>query len=161
VRFVDPSIETRPFDLGIFANQKWRHIMGIDRAKIESRFTEIQKLVASSDWRGWADLFAEDGTFINSSLSEPIRGREALHRFVLQFPKVVDREEWRAIDGNRVAVGWNQRPEGARADVPLMRGFSTYVFDDDGLVASYEGMFDTATAYAPVTTPPEHRNPTP
>jgi len=123
--------------------------MGIERAKIESAFNEIQRRVASNDWSGWADLFAEDGSFINSSLSEPIRTREALHRFVVQFPKVVDREEWRAIDGNRVAVGWNQRLEGAQADAPLMRGFSTYVFDDDGLVASYEGMFDTAAAYAP------------
>jgi hypothetical protein len=39
-----------------------------------------------------------------------------------------------------------------RADAPAYRGISTFVFDDDGLVTSYEGMFDTA-AVAAATAP--------
>jgi hypothetical protein len=120
--------------------------MGIDRSKIEAAYAEFRRLNDSGDWSRWADLFAEDATFINSALSEPIRGREALRRYVVQWPRVVNRPEWRAIDGNRLIVGWNERQEGMRPDAPAYRGISTFVFDDDGLVTSYEGMFDTAAA---------------
>ena len=126
--------------------------MGIDRAKIESAFAEFRRLNDSGDWSALADLFADDCTFINSALSEPIRGREALRSFAVQWPKVVNRPEWRAIDGNRLTVGWNERQEGMRADAPAYRGFSTFVFDDDGFVTSYEGMFDPA-AVAAATAP--------
>ena len=49
-------------------------------------------------------------------------------------------------------AGWNERQEGQRADSPAYRGISTWVFDDDGLVASYEGFFDPA-AVAAATAP--------
>ena len=126
--------------------------MGINRAKIEAAHAEFRRVGDSGDWSGLADLFAEGGTFINSTLSEPIRGREALRSYAVQWPKVVNRSEWLVIDGNRLVFGWNERQEGMRADAPAYRGISTFVFDDDGLIASYEGMFDTA-AVAAATAP--------
>ncbi len=126
--------------------------MGIDRAKIEAALAEIRRTGDDGDWSGWADLFAEDGTFINSMLQEPIRGRDALRSLTASWPEVVNRVEWMVIDGNRLVIGWNERQAGMRSDAPAYRGISTFVFNDDGLVASYEGMFDTA-AVAAATAP--------
>ena len=122
--------------------------MGIERGKIEAAMSEFRQVFESGDWDRWADLFAEDGTFINSMLVEPIRGREALRKLAASWPQVVNRTEWAVIDGNRLVTGWNERQVGMRRDAPAYRGFSTFVFNDDGLIASYEGMFDTAAVAA-------------
>jgi ketosteroid isomerase-like protein len=127
--------------------------MGIERGKIEAAYAEIRRLTEMGDWSGWADLFAEDGTFINSALKEAICGREALRSFFATWPsKVVNRPEWVVVDGNRLVVGWNERHNEMRSEAPAYRGFQTFVFNDDGLIASYEGMFDTA-AVAAATAP--------
>jgi hypothetical protein len=94
------------------------------------------------------DLFAKDCTFINSLMKEPIKGREALRARAAQSPKIENRTEWVAIDGNRLVVGWNEREEGAADDAPAYRGISTFVFGSDGLVRDYEGMFDPAAMAA-------------
>lgn len=122
--------------------------MGTDRAKIEAAFAESRRIVESGDWSGFAELFAEDGTFVNSVLPEPLRGREAIRRMAESWPKVVNNAEWVVIEGNRLVVGWNERQESMPADRAPYRGISTFVFDDDGLVASYEGIFDTAAIAA-------------
>jgi hypothetical protein len=137
---------------GSFARLSWRESMGIERAQIEATFTKIREVNDGGDYNKFVDLFAEDGTFINSALPAPVQGREALRRLVAQWPKVENRPEWWAIDGNRLVFGWNERQEGMRADAPAYRGISTYVFDDNGLVRSYEGTFDTA-ALAAATAP--------
>lgn len=124
--------------------------MGIARSKIESAHAEFRRITDSGDWTGFADLFAENGTFINSMLPEPIRGREAIREFSIQWPVVVNVAEWVLIEGNRLAVGWNERQQGMRDDAAPYRGISTFVFDDDGLVAAYEGMFDPAKLAAAV-----------
>jgi len=127
--------------------------MGIERGKIEAAYAEIRRLTEMGDWSAWADLFAEDGTYINSMLKEPICGREALRKFFVAWPsKVVNRPEWVVVDGNRLVVDWNERHNEMRADAPAYRGFQTFVFNDDGLIASYECMFDTA-AVAAATAP--------
>ncbi|MBW2423885.1 MAG: nuclear transport factor 2 family protein [Deltaproteobacteria bacterium] len=126
--------------------------MGIEREKIEAAFAEFWRMNDTGDYSGFADRFTEDATFVNSALPEPIQGRNALRRYVEQWPKVVNRPEWHAIDGNRLVVGWNERQERMRADAPPYRGFSTFVFNDDGLVTSYEGMFDMV-AVAEATAP--------
>lgn len=84
--------------------------MGIDRARVEAAHAKFREIADCGDWSGFADLFAEDGTFVNSLLPEPIRGREALRSFASHWPVVVNRAEWIVIDGNRLAVGWNERP---------------------------------------------------
>ena len=122
--------------------------MGIERAQIEAIFAKIREVGVHGDYNKLVDLFAEDGTFLNSMLPAPLQGREALRRMVAEWPPVDNRPEWWAIDGNRLIFGWNERQEGMGADAPAYRGISTYVFDDDGLVKSYEGMFDTAAVAA-------------
>jgi len=125
---------------------KWRGFMGIERSKIEAVHGELRRRIDRCDWDGWADLFAEDATFFNSQLEKPIRGREAIRSFGSAFPStLVNRIEWVAVDGNRLVFGWNEKQW---ADGPVYRGFSTFVFGDDGLIASYEGMFDPAEVAA-------------
>ena len=122
--------------------------MGIERAHIEAVFAKVREVNQGGDYNVLVDLFADDGTFVNSMLPAPIRGRDALRALVAQWPKVDNHPEWWAIDGNRLVFGWNERQEGMRADAPAYRGISTFVFDDDGLVMSYEGIFDTAEVAA-------------
>ena len=122
--------------------------MGIDRAKIEAAYAKLRRVSESGDASGFVDLFAEDCSFINSMLDEPVRGRGALRSLTADWPRFVNRHEWVAIDGNRLVVGWNERQGGQRAESPAYRGISTWVFDDDGLVVSYEGFFDPAEVAA-------------
>jgi len=122
--------------------------MGIERTKIEGVADGIRVIHDSGDWSGYADFFAEEVTYTNSALPEPIHGRETLRSYTAYWPKVVNRIEWTAIDGNRLVVGWNERQEAMRADATAYRGISTYVFNDDGLIVSYEGMFDPAALAA-------------
>jgi hypothetical protein len=65
---------------------------------------------------------------------------------VLEYsPRQCLSRAWVAIDGNRVVVAWNER---VREGGPVYRGFSTLVFNADGLIEAYEGMFDTAAVAA-------------
>ena len=57
--------------------------------------------VAKNDWEAWADYFAEDGTFVNSFLKEPIRGRAAVKAASAHWPRVDNRPEWVVIEGDR------------------------------------------------------------
>jgi hypothetical protein len=98
----------------------------------------------------WADHLADDATFLTPMLEEPICGKEAIRAFVRTLPATLaNHTEWVTIDGNHLAMGWNERQ---RPDAPLFRGFSTFVFNDDGRIKSYESMFDTAKA-APAMAP--------
>ena len=125
--------------------------MGAERGRIEAAYEELRRLNERHDWDGWADLFAADATFVNSMLEEPVRGREAIRSMASSWPTtLVNRHEWVAIDGDRLVIAWNERQH---EDAPSYRGFSTFVFDDDGLIESYEGMFDTAAVTAAVQSP--------
>lgn len=120
--------------------------MAIDRKQLEYVYAEIRRVTDTCDWKGWPDLFAEGGTFVNSSMEEPLRGKEALRSLAAEFPAtLVNHAEWVALDGNRIVMGWNEckAPGG-----PVYRGVSIFVIDDDGLVASYEGVFDPAVVAA-------------
>ena len=95
------------------------------------------------DVDGIVELFAEDCTFMMPVLAEPIRGREPLREHVKGWPKAITATEWVAIEGNRLVCAWNWR--GATDwpdDIPLLRGVSTFIFDDDGLIQDYEDFFD-------------------
>ena len=65
-------------------------------------YETVRGMIDSGDYAGFADLFAEDGTFVNSTLPEPVRGREAIRTAVSGIPPLVNREEWVVIDGNRL-----------------------------------------------------------
>ncbi len=122
--------------------------MGIDRATIEAAYAKLRRVSENGDAKGFVDLFAENCTFINPMLDEPVRGRQALRSLTAAWPEFVTHHEWVAIDGNRLVAGWNERQGDQRADSPAYRGISTWVYDDDGLVASYEGFFDPAAVAA-------------
>lgn len=122
--------------------------MGIERGKIETAYREMRRVTDACDWNGFADLFAEDATFLTSQFPEPIRGREGIRTFFAAWPStIVNHAEWVVIDGSRLVLGWNER---LWADAPVYRGFSTLVFNDDGLIESYEGLLDTAAVAAAI-----------
>ena len=106
----------------------------------------------SGDYTGFETLFAEDATFVVAGFPKAIQGREAIRALSAGWPapalELEHREEWVVIDGNRLVFGWNERLGGA----PPYRGISTFLFNEDGLITSYEGMFDTA-AMAAATAP--------
>ena len=102
--------------------------------------------VNACDWDRFTDLFTENCTWVNSMLAERIVGREALRSLTRQWPAfLLNNAEWITVDGDRVAVGWNERqsPSG-----PAIRGISTLVYAGSGRFSHYEGMFDTAAVAA-------------
>ena len=114
----------------------------IHRSEIEAAFSALHERMHQPDWNDFVDLFAEECTFLNSAMSEPARGREALRSIASKSPRVTNVVEWTTIDGNCLAVGWNERQSHMSPSARPYRGISTYVFDSDLLVAEYEGMFD-------------------
>jgi hypothetical protein len=94
---------------------------------------------------GIVELFAEDVSFMMPVLPEPLRGRDALRENVEEtWPEATTGIEWFAVDGNRLVCAWNWRGKGDGwpDDAPLLRGVSTFVFGEDGLVTGYEDWFD-------------------
>ena len=94
---------------------------------------------------GIVELFAEDVSFRMPVLREPLRGRAELEANVHDaWPESETGVEWTVVEGNRLVLCWNWRGKGEAwpADAPLLRGVSTFVFDDDGLVSDYEDWFD-------------------
>jgi hypothetical protein len=94
------------------------------------------------DVHGIVELFADDCTFMMPILVEPIRGREALREHVKGWPQAETNTEWIAIDGPRLVCAWKWRGAGWPEGLPLLRGVSMFVFDDDGLIRDYEDFFD-------------------
>ncbi len=122
--------------------------MAVTRADVEAVLGMLQKHMASGDMDAWTALFSDDCEFRNSAMSEPVTGRAALRALAESWPRVDNQPEWHAIDGNRLVLGWNERQESMKESAPRYRGFSTFVFDESGLIRSYEGMFDTAAVFA-------------
>jgi hypothetical protein len=116
----------------------------VTRSEIMNAFQKLGAPLAAGDIAGWCERFAPDCSFINSHLTEPVVGRDALHAMAGAWPKVDNRTEWIAIDGNRAVMGWNECQLRETGNSERYRGISTFVFTEDGLIQSYEGMFDTA-----------------
>jgi ketosteroid isomerase-like protein len=116
----------------------------VTRSEIESAFKKLGAPLAAGDIDGWCERFAPDCSFVNSQLTEPVIGREALRAMAREWPKVDNRPEWIAIDGNRVVMCWNECVVSETGNSGRYRGISTFVFNEDGLIQGYEGMFDTA-----------------
>lgn len=94
------------------------------------------------DRDGIVELFAPDCTFMMPILAGPIRGRDQLREHVEMWPTAATQTEWVAIDGNRLVCTWAWREEGAPREIPVLRGVSTFVFNEDGLIQDYEDFFD-------------------
>lgn len=112
------------------------------RQDVQAAFELLWRAVDKRDMDAWCDLFAEDCTFQNPHLSTPVVGRENLRTLTRSWPEVDNQPEWHAIDGNRLVVGWNECHLSPKSS-SRYRGFSTFIFSENGLVASYEAMFDT------------------
>jgi len=59
------------------------------------------------------------------------------------WPRFENETEWRVIEGSRMAIGWREHQlleDGGTSG--WYRGMSTFVFDADGNVQEYEGVFD-------------------
>ena len=78
------------------------------RSEVEGAFQKLGAPLAAGDIDGWCERFAPDCSFVNSQLTEPVIGREALRAMAREWPKVDNRPEWIAIDGNRVVMCWNE-----------------------------------------------------
>lgn len=121
------------------------------RDKIEATVAKMNEFSAAGDMRSWAGFFSEDATFTNSALPEPVVGRDAIVAMTEQWPRFENEIEWRVIEGSRVVMGWREhqlRDDGGTSG--WYRGMSTFVFDTDGNVKAYEGVFDLLSVQAAV-----------
>ena len=117
----------------------------VDRGEVQAAFDAWRRAGEANDWEAFVDCFTEDGTFVNSALPEPVRGREAMRQMTREWPNNIRTTlEWFAIDSNRVAFGWNER----QGDSDTYRGMSTLVYGSNGRYSQYEGIFDTAALAA-------------
>jgi len=122
----------------------------VSRSTIEATIAATRAATDAGDWDAFVDCFAANGRFMNSALPAPLEGRDAIRAMAKLWPRVVNREEWRMVDGARFAIGWNERKYDGPEDA-LYRGVSTFVFDAEGRILDYEGIFDpakVAAAYA-------------
>ncbi len=104
---------------------------------------------AAGDYRSWAGFFAEDATFTNSALPEPVVGREAIVEFAGTWPPAESVIEWRVIENGRMVIGWRERrPLDNGKTSGWYRGFSTFLFNAKGEVQEYEGMFNLVSIQA-------------
>ena len=121
--------------------------MAIKPEEMEEALAECQELWRRGEWHEYTARFAENAVFLNSALPKPLEGREQIRTYVAGTPKCDNQTEWLITEGNRLAFGWHERQEGM-PDGARYRGISTYVFDDDGRITGYEGMFDLAAVAA-------------
>ena len=108
----------------------------IDVAKRAMQYQDVGNVEAQ------LALYAQDCSFKMPTTPVPMQGLGELRKSIEQWPKAVTQPEWFAIDGNRLVTAWNWRGEGWPEDLPLLRGVSIFVFNDEGLIQHYEDFFD-------------------
>ncbi len=110
---------------------------------IYATLANMGKFSAANDFRSWAGFFADDATFINSALEGPVVGRDAIVEFAGTWPPAETVIEWRVTENGRMAIGWRERRQLESGKMSgWYRGFSTFVFNGEGEVQEYEGMFN-------------------
>ncbi len=113
------------------------------RDVIDSTFTEMHRFGGVGDYESWIEFLAEDATFVNSALPEPIVGRAAILEAAKMWPRIENVIEWKVIEGERVAIAWRERQIRENGEKSgWYRGFSSFVFNGNGEVQEYEGMFN-------------------
>lgn len=122
------------------------------RASIEAKMAEMGKYAQANDYPTWASFFAEDATFFNAALTDPVVGRSAIVELAGTWPVAETEIEWRAIDGARVAIGWRERRQLEDGKTSgWYRGISTFLFNAEGEVQAYEGMFNLPSIMSAVS----------
>lgn len=123
-----------------------------NRHTIDATVTKIEEYWSADDMQSWASLFSDDAIFVNSWLSEPVIGRASIKQMASQWPKLENVSEWRVIEGDRMVVGWRERAylkSGKWGG--WYRGMSTFVFDQNGHIKAYEGVFNVEAVKAAAT----------
>jgi hypothetical protein len=113
------------------------------RETIEATIAKMDEFSAAGDMRSWAGFFSENATFTNSALPEPVIGRDAIIAMTDHWPRIENEIEWRVIEDFRMVIGWREHQlleDGGTTG--WYRGISTFVFDTEGKVKEYEGVFD-------------------
>jgi hypothetical protein len=113
------------------------------RETIETTVAKMDEFSAAGDMRSWAGFFSEGAIFTNSALPEPVVGRDAIIAMTGHWPRFENEIEWRVIDGLRMVIGWREHQlyeDGGTSD--WYRGMATFVFNENGEVEAYEGVFD-------------------
>ena len=123
------------------------HVSGesevLSREIIDATTTKMLSFALVGDWQSWARFLAEDATFDNSQLKEPVVGRDAISEFAKTFPQIENVIEWKVIEGKRIAFAWRERQKMKNGMWSgWYRGFSTFAFNGKGEVQEYEGMFN-------------------
>ena len=103
----------------------------------------MDEFSAAGDMQSWAGFFSEDAAFNNSALPAPVVGRDAIVAMTRSWPRFENVREWRIIEGSRMVIGWREHQiydDGNTSG--WYRGMSTFVFNGNGEVEAYEGVFD-------------------
>lgn len=119
------------------------------REKIDATVATMEEFSAAGDMRSWAGFFSEGATFSNSALPEPVVGRDAIVEMAENWPNFENVIEWCVIESPRMVIGWREYQiydDGNTSG--WYRGMSTFVFNDNGEVEAYEGVFDLVSLQA-------------
>ena len=121
---------------------------GPDRETIDATVDKIEEYWSTDNMQSWAGLFSEEAIFVNSWLSEPVVGKASITQMASQWPKLENVQEWRVIEGDRMVVGWRERAYSKSGKWGgWYRGMSTFVFDQNGHIKAYEGVFNVCLLY--------------
>ena len=113
------------------------------RETIDATAAKMEEFSAAGDMSSWAGFFSKNAKFSNSVLPEPVVGRDAIVEMTKSWPTFENEIEWRVIEGSRMVIGWREHQlyeDGGTSD--WYRGMSTFVFNENGEVEAYEGVFD-------------------
>ena len=83
-------------------------------------------------------------------MQEGVEGKSNLRELTKTFPHIINAPKWFVIDGQRLVVSWQERPEGAPEDLAY-RGVSSFYFDREEKACDYVGTFnmkDVAKAFS-------------
>ena len=119
------------------------------REVIDSTFTKMHRFGGVGDYESWVEFLAEDATFTNSALPEPIVGRAEILEAARMWPQIENVIEWKVIDGGRMVIAWRERQKLENGKMSgWYRGFSSFVFNDNAEVQEYEGLFNPLSIQA-------------
>ena len=127
----------------VFATSANSEELSPARSAIESTASKMREFSSKNDWPAWVGLFAEDSTFTNPIVSEPVVGRDAILKMAKEWPKIENVEQWRVIEGSRMVIGYRERGilEGGRT-TSWYRGVQTVVFNSGGQIQEFETVFN-------------------
>lgn len=132
--------------------------MSFSRDEIEQAFKDYQakvvEITASGDWAPFADLFTEDGEYIEHLFGRFV-GREAIRSWITKtmsrFPGNVMTAfpvEWYVIDEERgwvVCQIWNEMPDPGDGTRHRAYNLTVLKYAGDGLWSSEEDVYNPAS----------------